>query len=109
MKTKIGKRIEKIRIEMNMSKNKFAELLDVSVQYLGAVESGKNCLSIEKIILLSEKTGISTDYILLGKGNSVNDRLLTLLRDYNEEQIEIIEKIIKGFKSLEKLGREGVS
>ena len=67
----------------------------ISPQYLGTVESGENCLSIEKIILLSQKAGVSTDYILLGKENVIDKSLITSIADLDESQLESAFHILK--------------
>lgn len=67
----------------------------ISPQYLGTVESGENCLSIEKIILLSQKANVSTDYILLGKETIINTNLLNSIADLNENQLDITFNILK--------------
>ena len=67
IKKEIGERIEFIRNNKNMTKEEFAELINITGQHLGKVIIGEKGLSIEKIIEISEKTGYSTDYILKGK------------------------------------------
>ncbi len=69
IKKDIGKRIEFIRNEKNMTKEKFARLINISGQHLGRAISGEKGLSIEKIIEISDKTGYSTDFILKGITN----------------------------------------
>ena len=59
------------------------------------MENGYNCLSVDKIISLSNKTGISTDYILLGKPNYINSETAKLLSAYKEEDVESIFETIK--------------
>lgn len=70
IKRDIGKRIEFIRNEKNMTKEEFAELINISGQHLGKAISGEKGLSIEKIIDISDKTGYSTDFILKGITNN---------------------------------------
>ena len=87
-KIDIGKRIDYIRNQKNMSKDKFAELIGISGQHLGKVIGGESGLSVEKIIELSIKTGYPTDYILLGKELSIDDNLKNILiniKSLNEE------------------------
>lgn len=67
----------------------------ISPQYLGTVESGENCLSIEKIVLLSRKANVTTDYILLGKENAIDKTLIKSISDLNETQLEICFNILK--------------
>ena len=59
MKKQIGLRIKNIRENMNMSKEEFSKLLGISGQYLGIVERGKSCLSIEKLKRLCDLTNTS--------------------------------------------------
>lgn len=67
----------------------------ISPQYLGTVESGENCLSIEKIVLLSRKANVTTDYILLGKENAIDKTLLKSISDLSETQLETSFSILK--------------
>lgn len=67
----------------------------ISPQYLGTVESGENCLSIEKIVLLSQKANVTTDYILLGKENVIDKTLIKSITHLNETQLETSFNILK--------------
>lgn len=49
MKKEIGKRVESIRKEMNMTKEKFVKAIGISGQYLGIVEKGGSNLSYDKL------------------------------------------------------------
>ena len=96
LKIKIGKRIDQIRKEKGMSKDKFAELIGVSPQHLGKVISGESGLSVEKIVELSEKTCYPTDYILLGKEisfESIIKNLVRLAKDSAEEAFKNLETL----------------
>ncbi len=97
MKEEIGKRIRNIRENMGMTKEKFAKLLGISGQYLGVVEHGKSYLSIEKLKVLCDLTGLSADYILFGKDNNVSSNTKELLSQFSKEQIEL------GCETLQKL------
>lgn len=79
LKLEIGKRINFIRIQKNMSRDKLASLIGISGQHLGKVINGESGLSVEKIIELSIKTGYPTDFILLGKSLSFNSNIHDLL------------------------------
>lgn len=93
LKQEIGKRIDYIRIQNKMSKNKLAKILNISAQHLGKVIDGESGLSIEKIIKLSIETGYSTDYILLGKEITANSNFKNLC-------IQTREKIEESYKNL---------
>ena len=102
MKKEICKRITVIRNGLGMNKQQFAEYLGITPQYLGSVESGENCLSIEKIVLLAKKTNLSTDYILLGKKNVVDERFLKATLGITQDQLDSCFSIIKEVINLTK-------
>mgnify|MGYP000395841087 CR=1 FL=1 len=87
MKKQIGLRIKNIRENMNMSKEEFSKLLGISGQYLGIVERGKSCLSIEKLKRLCDFT--SADYILFGKNNNIKSETSKILESFSNEEIEL--------------------
>ena len=90
MKEEIGKRIEGIRKDLYMSKSKFAELIGVSSQYLGTVEKGMNGFSVEHIINICKKTGVSADYVLFGIHDPMKKfETSSLLSEFSQEQIHI--------------------
>ena len=97
MREDIGKRIEIIRENMNMTKEEFAKKIGISGQYLGLIEHGKNYLSIEKLKLLCDFTQLSADYILFGKNPNIINETKDVLSEFSDTQIE------KGCKTLKEL------
>lgn len=94
----IGERIEHIRIEKGMSKEEFARLINMTGQQIGDIIRGKCGFSTEKLIEISNKTGYSSDYILMGidKQNIINTKVSDFenkLKDLNSD-FEIIKKYI---------------
>ena len=95
MKEDICKRIKIIRNNLGMNKNEFANFLGITPQYLGSIEHGENCLSVEKIILLSQKANVSTDYILLGKSNIIDENMIKEIMHINGQQLDSCFSLIK--------------
>lgn len=97
LKKEIGLRIRNIRLNMGLSKQDFARLLGISGQYLGMIERGKGSISIEKLQVLCNLTGLTADYILFGNDTSLPFKAKTALEEYSDEQIkagcEALEKI----------------
>lgn len=87
MKEEIGKRIENIRKEMKMTKEKFAKEIGISGQYLGIVEKGGSSLAYDKLKKLCDISGYSADYILFGKDKNLSKKTKILLSDFTDEQI----------------------
>lgn len=105
MKEEICNRIKEIRISLGMNKNEFANFLEITPQYLGSVENGENCLSVEKIIFLAQKANVSTDFILLGKKALVDDKMIQNVLDINVEQLNDCYCLINGIIDLIKKSR----
>ena len=97
MREEIGKRIEKIRVDMGMTKEKFAKNIGISGQFLGLVEHGKNLLSVEKLKNLCEFTNLSADYILFGKNTESFKLSKEILAEFSNSQIEAGLDLIKRF------------
>lgn len=62
----MGKRIRAKRVELHLTQNQVAEMLDVSLNYYGTIERGNSGLALEKLVLLHEKLDIDITYILTG-------------------------------------------
>lgn len=98
LKKSIGKRITRIREQMNLTKEALAKELKMSGQYLGVVEKGEGALSYERIKRLCDISGCSSDYILFGKStknDGINNELAYMLKDFSDSQIEETCEIIK--------------
>lgn len=78
-----------IRLNMNMTKQKMADLLGISGQYLGMIERGKGTLSVDKLKILCDMTGLSADYILFGKNFNSTLNLSKKLSGYSDEEIKL--------------------
>lgn len=101
LKIIIGRRINFIRLQNNMSKEEFAKYLGITPQHLGKVLSGASCLSIEKIVKLSKKSGYPTDYILLGKEASFEKNVNEIIK----HSIESTEESLTNLKKLQLLNK----
>ena len=89
LRKEIGLRIKNIRLNMNITKQKMAELLGISGQYLGMIERGEGTLSIDKLKVLCDMTGLSADYILFGKNTNLEHETNVILSTFTDEQIEL--------------------
>ena len=57
LRKEIGLRVRSIRLNMNITKQKMADMLGISGQYLGMIERGEGTLSIDKLKILCDITG----------------------------------------------------
>lgn len=74
-KVAIGARIKKRREELNMSREKLAEILDVTPKFCYDIEIGNRGFSLETLCCIAECLNLSTEYILYGEEPLTNDRV----------------------------------
>ncbi len=100
-KMEIGLRMKDIRLGMKepyKSQEGFAKLVGLSRNYVGDVERGKHCYSINVFTIVSSITGISIDYMINGGTSSVRDKVITFLNRYDDEQIRYLLEIISSME-----------
>lgn len=62
-----GARIRKLRKQRGLTQEQLAERLNISVNYLGKLETGHYGGSIDLLIEITETFGVTLDYLVLGK------------------------------------------
>lgn len=73
LKIQMGNRIASIRKQNNLTQEALAELLDVSVKHISAVERGKSSLSLEKLIKFCNILDVSLDYVVTGTSFNLSE------------------------------------
>jgi transcriptional regulator with XRE-family HTH domain len=58
LREKFGNRLKTIRLARSMSQEQFAELLEISVDFLSLIERGINAPSFENLEVFSTQLGI---------------------------------------------------
>jgi len=93
----IGNRIRLEREKFDMTREKLAELLNLSPYFLGQIERGERKMSINTLINISECLHISIDYLFFEqvKTNTNNNVLHSLINKCSEKEINVIEGLIK--------------
>lgn len=89
----IGKRLYKRRKEMKLTQEAMAELLEMSITFYGEIERGRKRLSIEKILLVYERTGLDPTYLLTGERLS-GEALMEIFKDCPKEKQPVLEQIL---------------
>ena len=93
----IGNRIRLEREKFDMTREKLAELLNLSPYFLGQIERGERKMSISTLISISECLHISIDYLFFEQVNvnTNNNVLHSLINKCSEKEINVIEGLIK--------------
>ncbi len=97
----MGRRVKSRREAKSLSREKLAEKLDVSPQFVADIEYGNKGISIKKLYLLCQILDVTADYILAGNIYSeenveamrVSEEIMTLLQRCDTKQLEGIRTI----------------
>ena len=87
-------RIRNAREDMGYTREKFAELLEVSVSYMAEVERGRTGISVKMLIKICKVLGLSADYILFGEVAGEDTLRMDRIRRIDERYLPLIDKVM---------------
>lgn len=87
-------RIRKARENMGYTREKFAELLDVSVSYMAEVERGRTGISVKMLMKICSVLGLSADYVLYGEERTKDDVLANQIHRINDKYLPLLQDVI---------------
>lgn len=61
---RLGERIREERLKLNLTQAKLAEAVDISDTYMGAIERGERSLTLDTLVRLANRLGVTVDYLL---------------------------------------------
>ena len=94
--TGMGQRIFSLRKKKGLTQEGLANLAGVSYQTISTAELGKKALRPENIVKLSQALGVSTDYLLTGKHNLIDQALLNgKLSEADPKKYDRIMRVIE--------------
>lgn len=93
-------RIRKAREDAGYTRERFAELLDVSVSYMAEVERGRTGISLKMLVAICNLLGLSADYVLFGGSQTELDRLTDKLNRLDPKFYPLISSIINELLAL---------
>lgn len=98
----MGERIRKRREELNISREQFAEMLDITTKFCSDIESGARGVSIKNLMAISDCLKLSTDYILFGDVPQTSDQVFIQVvnkcpASKKNNLLDIIDKIIASY------------
>lgn len=95
---KVGYRIRLERTNLNLTREKLAELLDLSTNFLGHIERGEKKMSLDTLVKIASILHVSLDYLVYGYDSSSTtntSKLQKLINKCNQEEISLITDVIK--------------
>ena len=76
----LGKRIREERLRLGKTQESLAEEVNISTAYLGQIERGERSVTLDKLIPIANKLGVSVDFLLSEYLTPNDDNSLDLIR-----------------------------
>ena len=87
-------RIQKAREDMGYTREKFAEVLDVSVSYLAELERGRTGISVKMLVKVCNVLGLSADYVLFGTERSADLSRIDAIHRIDTKYLQLLDNVI---------------
>ena len=94
-------RIRKAREQAGYTREKFAELLDVSVSYMAEVERGRTGESLKTLTAICNLLGLSADYLIFGEARQEDELLADKIRRLDRKYVPLVERVLNELLALE--------
>lgn len=99
----LGRRIREERQKLNLTQEKLSEAINVSTTYIGQIERGERCPTLDTLIRISNSLGVSIDYLLQESVTPSSTNLmnlwLQLTRDLSDNDMKMIIELINVIKN----------
>lgn len=94
----IGNRIRQLRGEYGYTQEQLAEYAEISVDFVGLIETGRNSMSIKNLAKIASVLNVTTDYLIFGTTPyKENARINTMLSTVPDKKRKQVEKLIAVF------------
>jgi transcriptional regulator with XRE-family HTH domain len=108
----IGKRIHRLRRQMDLTQQGLAERIGVNASYIGPLEKGLKCPSITVLQKLAQELGQPVFSFFLddradARDEGEGDRVMALLASHPTEERRFILRMVEEMSTLLKSQREG--
>lgn len=94
----LGKRIREERLRLNLTQERLSEDIEISTAYLGQIERGERSLTLDKLVKLANRLGVTVDYLLSDSvsisPDNQTDLILQLLQDKTAEEKEMAFQVL---------------
>ncbi len=95
----LGKRIREERNRLNLTQEQLAEDINISTAYIGQIERGERSLTLDKLIKIANRLGVTVDYLLYDYIDSENvgyrDLWEQLTIGRTTEEVEMAVNVVK--------------
>lgn len=83
---KLGKRIREERKRLNLTQAQLAEAIDISDTYMGAIERGERSLTLDTLVKLANRLGVTIDYLLSDSVSDTDANIIEQVKQIIDQQ-----------------------
>lgn len=93
----VGNRIKTGREQMGLTRDEFAEMIDLSTSFFTQIERGEKLMSVQTLVKIAIKLDLSLDYLIWGDSSiDVNkDSLIDDINNASKRELKVIDDIFK--------------
>lgn len=93
----IGLTIKEERERLGFTREKFSEIVGISVAYLVHIERGQRKLSLDILARISQELNVPLDYLVYSKDVHTGsiEQIITLLNNISSKDLKAVQDIIK--------------
>jgi transcriptional regulator with XRE-family HTH domain len=107
---RLGLRIREERFRLNLTQTALAEAVDISDTYMGAIERGERSLTLNTLVRIVNRLGVTIDYIMADSVSDNEPNILEQFRQITDNQplerkqlaIKVLRTIFTHFDNLDK-------
>lgn len=100
----IGRRIRELRLQQEITQEKLAELIEMSVPYVSYIETAKKKPSLETLIRVSNALGVTVDELLAGNQfhnpTDYQTDIDLLLAECSQNEKRLIFELIRSLRDI---------
>lgn len=78
---RLGQRIREERLKLKLTQSQLAEDIDISDTYMGAIERGERSLTLDTLVRLVNRLGVTVDYML---SDSVSESDCNIIEQFKQ-------------------------
>ena len=83
---RLGQRIREERKRLNLTQAELAESIDISDTYMGAIERGERSLTLDTLVRLVNRLGVTIDYMLADSVSDNDSNIMNQLKQIMDGQ-----------------------
>ena len=94
----IGQRVRGQREKLRLTREEFAEMIELSPLYLGQLERGERQMSLSTLVRVSSWLHVTTDFLIYGdsdESKKEKNRIINLLDKCTNKELLFVEEMIK--------------